>query len=122
MAVGECGRRLFEFGIGLHSMTQGQHRFIIQFQLSSKFSGSLAFTDATHQQDDLHGRLLTALKYCASVEIVNRPALLATMNFQFAGLGLSKLSCLFQTFLTLGTFESLWMKMLAYPLHAVFIV
>jgi hypothetical protein len=45
-----------------------------------------------------------------------------TMNFQFAGLCAPKLSCLLYASFAFGTLESLWMKMLEYPLSAIFFV
>ena len=84
--------RLFEFGVGLHSMAHGQHSFVIQFQFGGEFSAGLAFANASHQQDDLPWRPLTALKDCAGVQVVNRSAMLTTLNFQLAGLSASKLS------------------------------
>ena len=95
MAVGEDGSRLFEFGVGLHPMAHGQHGFVIQFQFGGQFSCGLAFANASHQQDDLSGRPLAALKDCTRIEVVNCSAPFTTMDLQFAGLGVSELSCLF---------------------------
>ena len=103
-------------------MTHGQDRFVIQIQLCGQFSRRLTFANASQQQDNLHGRPLAPLKHGARVQVVDRSTRFTTMNFQFAGLGLPKLSRLFQAFLTLGTVESFWMKMLEYPLNAVFII
>ena len=83
---------LFEFGVGLHSMAHGQHSFVIQFQLGGQFAGGLAFANAAQQQDDLHGRPLTALKDCSCVQVVNRSAMFTPMYFQLAGLSAPKLS------------------------------
>ena len=113
---------LFEFGVGLYSMTHGQHSFVIQFQFGGEFSGGLAFANASHQQDNLPGRPLTALKDCSGIQVVNRSAMFTTLNFQFAGLSAPKLSGLFYASLALGTLQSLWMKMLEYPLSAIFMV
>ena len=68
------------------------HRFVIQFQLSGEFSSSFAFANASHQQDGLHRRPLTALKDGSGVQVVNRSAIFTTMYFQFAGLSAPKLS------------------------------
>ena len=92
MTIGEGRIRLFEFGVGLHSMTHGQHRFVIQFPLGGKFSGGLAFANAAHQQDDLHWRPLTALKDCFGVQVINRSAMFTPIHFQLAGLSAPKLS------------------------------
>ena len=44
------------------------------------------------------------------------------MYFQFTGLGVSKLSRLFDAFLAFRTLETFGMKMFEYPLNAIFIV
>jgi hypothetical protein len=49
MAVGESGIRLFQFCVGLYPMAHGQHRFVIQFQLSGQFARRLTFANATHE-------------------------------------------------------------------------
>ena len=85
MAVGECASRLFEFCVGLHSMAHGQHRFVVQLQFGGQFSRGLAFTNASHQQDNLHRRPLATLKNRTRVQVVNRSAIFTTLNFQFAG-------------------------------------
>ena len=120
MAVGESAIRLFEFGVGLYSMTHGQHGLIIQFQLCRKFSRGFAFAYASHEENDLARPPLTALKDCASVQIVNCAAMLTAMYFEFAGLGAPKPSGLLQTCLALGTFQSRWMEMFENPLCAIF--
>lgn len=122
MAVGECGAWLFEFGVGLHAVTHGQHGFVIQFQLGSQLPCGLTFTNTSHQQDHLPGRPLAALKDSPSVQIVNRPAAFTTMYFQLTGSGTPKLSRLLDASLAFRTFESSWMKMLEEPLSATFMI
>jgi len=122
MAVREGGLRLFEFGVDLHPMAHGQHSFVIQFQFRGQFSCGLAFANASHEQHDLSGRPLTALKDRASVQIVNRSTMVATIDNQFAGLSMPERSGLFYASLTLGTLESLWMKMLENPRSTIFMV
>lgn len=92
MNIRERACRLFEFGVGLHSMAHGQHSFVIQFQFRGEFSAGLTFANASHQQDDLHGRPLTALKNGSCVQVVNRSAMFTTIYFQVAGLSAPKLS------------------------------
>lgn len=92
MTVGEGGSRLFEFGVGLHSMAHGQHRFVIQLQFGCQFACGLAFANAAQQQHHLPGRPLATLKDCPSVQVVNRSARLTPINFQCAGLGVPELS------------------------------
>ena len=92
MAVGEGRIRLFEFGVSLYSMTHGQHGLIIQFQLCRQFSRGFAFTYASHEENDLAGRPLTALKDCARVQIVNRSTRSTPLNVQIARLCSPKLS------------------------------
>ena len=67
MAVGESGIRLFEFGLGLHSMAHGQDSLVIQFQLRRQFSRRLTLANTSQEQNNLLGRPLTALKDCARV-------------------------------------------------------
>jgi len=62
-------------------MAHGQHRLVVQFQLGGEFSGGFAFANASHQQDNLHGRPLTALKDGSCIQVVNRSALFTTMHF-----------------------------------------
>lgn len=122
MTVGESGIRLFKFCVGLHAMAHGQYGFVIQFQFGSQFSRRLALANAAHQEHDLPGRPLTALKDCARVQVVNRSTMFTTLNVQCAGLCSPKLSGLFYVSFALGTVQSLWMKVLKYPLGAFFFI
>jgi hypothetical protein len=122
MAVGKRTIRLFEFSVGLHAMAHGQDGLIIQIQLACQFSRRLALANASHEENDLLGRPLTALKDCARVQVVNRSAMFTTLNVQGTDLGSPKLSGLFYALFTFGTFQSLWMKMLKYPRGAIFFI
>jgi len=122
MAVRQGSIRLFEFGVGLHSMAHGQHGLVIQIQLGCQFSGRLTLANAPHEENDLLGRPLTALKDCARVQVVNRSAMFTTLNVQGAGLGSPKLSRLFYASLALGAFQPFGMKMLQDPLRAIFFI
>jgi hypothetical protein len=75
MAVGESGIRLFQFGVSLHSMAHGQHGLVVQIQLGCQFFRRLTLANAPHEENDLLGCPLTALKDCACVQVVNRSAL-----------------------------------------------
>jgi len=122
MAVGEYGSRLFQFGIALHSMTHGQHGFVIQFQLCDQFSCRFAFANTSPQQDNLLRSPLATLKKRSGVQVVVCSAMFTSMNFQLAGLGMPELSSLFYASLALRALEPFWMKMLEEPRSSIFIV
>jgi hypothetical protein len=93
----------------------GQHGFVVQIQLGYQFSRRLTLANASHdshEENDLLGRPLTALKDSARVQVVNRSAMFTTLNVQGAGLCSPKLSRLFYVSFALGAFQPLWMKML----------
>ena len=70
----------------------------------------------------MSGRPLAALKNGASIQVVNRSAMVAPTDNQFADLSMSEPACLFHASLTCGALETLWMKMLSDPLRAGFMV
>ena len=70
----------------------------------------------------MSGCPLATLKDGASIQIVYRSAMVATMDNQFADSSMAERSRLFYASLTLGTLEPLGMKIPENPLSAIFMV
>ena len=122
MTVRESGVGLLQFCVGLHLMAHVQYGFVAQMQFGGQCLGRFTFADPSHQQYNLHGRPLTALKDRTSVQVVNPITLLTTIDFQLASSRAPELSRMIYSLLAFGTLKTLWMKVPEDPFSAAFVL